>query len=187
MTGHDSCASHPTSGATPTRVQPLVQLGAGREGTEASLRSSLGVGRDHVGGDAGVLALRRHRQREADDAHLRHAVHRATGHAAERGTRRHVHEPAAAALGHDRPRRTADVERATELRVDHRVELRLGELAERRHAHLTGVVDDDIDGAERVERGVDDGAAALGRRDGVAVGDGLAAGRPDLLDHRVGG
>ena len=64
------------------------ELGAGRERPEPGVGTGLGVGRDHVGGDAGLAALRRHRQGEADDAHLRHAVHRAAGHATERGARR---------------------------------------------------------------------------------------------------
>ena len=40
--------------------------------------------------------------------------------------------------------------------------------------------------AEGVDRGLHDGRAALGRRDAVAVGDGLAAGRRDLVDDLLG-
>ncbi len=186
MTGHASWASQPTSGATSRGCNHSLSSALGGNGPNPVSGSGLGVGRDHVGGDADVATLRRHGQREPDHAHLGHAVDRAAGHATERGARRHVHEAATAALGHDRPRRPAHVERAAQLRVDHRVELRLGELGERRHAHLAGVVDDDVDGAERVERGVDDGAPTLGRRDGVAVRDRLAAGGDDLGDDRVG-
>ena len=184
VTGHASWASHPTSGATSRGCNHSLSSALGGNGPKPVSGPGLGVGRDHVGGDPGVAPLRRHRQREPDHAHLGHAVDRAAGDAAERGARRHVHEAAAAAFGHHRPRRPADVERAAQLRVDHRVELRLGELGERRHAHLAGVVHHDVDGAERVERGVDDGRATLGRRDGVAVRDRLAAGGDDLGDDR---
>ena len=41
--------------------------------------------------------------------------------------------------------------------------------------------------AERVDRGLHDGRAALGRGDRVGVGDGLAAGGLDLVDDVLGG
>ena len=40
--------------------------------------------------------------------------------------------------------------------------------------------------AERVDRGLHDRLAALGRGDRVGVGDGLAAGRLDLVDDLLG-
>ena len=58
---------------------------------------------------------------------------------------------------------------------------------ERLVAQDAGVVDDDVDPAEGVERGLDDGLAALGRGDAVVVGDGLAAGGLDLVDDLLGG
>ena len=167
-------------------VQPLVELGARGERTEAGLRTRLGVRRDHVGDDPDILALRRHRQREPDHAHLGHAVDRAAGHAPERGTGRDVHEAPAATRFHHLPCRTADVERAPQLGVDHRVELRLGEFGERRHAHLTRVVDHHVDGSERVECGLHDGGTTIRSGDGVVVGDRLTAGADDLRHHRVG-
>ncbi len=57
-------------------------------------------------------------------------------------------------------------------------------LVERDVAQDAGVVDDDVDAAARVDRGLDDLVAVL---DGVVVGDGLAAGGLDLLDDLVGG
>ena len=60
----------------------------------------------------------------------------------------------------------------------------LRHLRERDIAEDAGVVDDDVDAAERVDRGLDDLVAVLDR---VVVGDRLAAGGLDLLDHLVGG
>ncbi len=168
------------------RVQPVVQLRARRERAEAGLGAGLGVRRDDVGRDPGLPSLRGHRQGEADHAHLRHAVDRAAGYTSERRPGRHVDEAPATVRPHHPPRRPPDVERATQLRVDDRVELGLGELGERCHAHLTRVVDHDIDRAEGVERGLHDRGAALGGGDGPVVGDRSAAGRDDLSDHLVG-
>ena len=50
-----------------------------------------------------------------------------------------------------------------------------------------GVVDDDVDSAERLDRGIDDRLAALGGRHRVVVGHCLAACRDDLVDHELGG
>jgi hypothetical protein len=69
--------------------------------------------------------------------------------------------------------------------VDDRVE-QVGVVVERLVAQDAGVVDDDVDRAERLDRGGDDGLAALGGGDAVAVGDGLAAEGLDLADHVVG-
>ena len=56
-------------------------------------------------------------------------------------------------------------------------------VVERLVAQDAGVVDHDVDGAERVDGRLHDGLAALGRGDAVAVGDGLAPERLDLVDH----
>ena len=64
------------------------------------------------------------------------------------------------------------------MHVDDRVEQVGRHVVERLVAQDAGVVDDDVDPAERVERGLHDGLAALGRGDAVGVGDGLAAARP---------
>ena len=95
-----------------TRVKPFVERLARRERAEAGAGSGLGVGRDHVGGDADRPAFRRHREGEADHAHLRHPVDRAAGYASEGRPRRHVDETSAVGRGHHLPRRAAHVERA---------------------------------------------------------------------------
>ena len=60
-------------------------------------------------------------------------------------------------------------------------------VVERLVAQDAGVVDDDVDGAERVDRGLHDRLAAFGCGDRVGVGDGLAAGGLDLVDDELGG
>ncbi len=59
-------------------------------------------------------------------------------------------------------------------------------VVERLVAQDAGVVDHDVDLAERVDRALHDRRAALGGGDGVGVGDGLAAGRLDLVDDELG-
>src|SRR5690606_36017006 len=68
----------------------------------------------------------------------------------------------------------------------HRLEVRRLELGEGLVAQDAGVVDDDVDAAEVVDRGLDDRPAALGRGDRVVVGRGLTAGLADLLHGLVG-
>jgi hypothetical protein len=80
------------------------------------------------------------------------------------------------------PRRLRHVEGALEVDVEHRLELLLRHVLERRVAQDARVVDDDVDLAERVERRLHDGLAALRRGHRVVVGHGLAAGGLDLVD-----
>ncbi len=58
---------------------------------------------------------------------------------------------------------------------------------ERLVAQDAGVVDDDVDLAERVECALDDCCAALGGGDRVGVGDGVAAGSGDLVHDQLSG
>ena len=53
-------------------------------------------------------------------------------------------------------------------------------------AEDAGVVDQHVEVAERVDRGVDHALGAVPVGDVVAVGDGLAAGGGDLVDHLRG-
>ena len=59
-------------------------------------------------------------------------------------------------------------------------------LVEHAVAQDAGVVDQHVEVAEGLDRGVDQALRALPRRDVVAVGDGLAAHARDLLDHLLG-
>ena len=74
-------------------------------------------------------------------------------------------------------------ERALEVHLDDRVPLLLGHVGEHPVPQDAGVVDHDVQVAERLDRGVDQPLGALPRRDVVAVGDRLAAHPLDLLDH----
>jgi hypothetical protein len=52
--------------------------------------------------------------------------------------------------------------------------------------HDAGVVDEDVDSAELCDRGRDEGAGAVDRRDVVRVGHGPTAGADDLVDDGGG-
>jgi hypothetical protein len=78
------------------------------------------------------------------------------------------------------------VEAPVEVDLQHQVELRLLELRERGVAQDAGVVDHDVDPAERVQGGLHDRLAALPGVHAVVVGDRLAARGDDLLDDGVG-
>ena len=70
---------------------------------------------------------------------------------------------------------------------DHRVEQLGVHVVERLVAQDAGVVDDDVDGAERVDRALHDRLAALRCGDRIGVGDGFAARVLDLVDDVLGG
>jgi hypothetical protein len=71
--------------------------------------------------------------------------------------------------------------------VEDRVEFVGVHVLERRVPQDPGVVDDDVDPAPVVERGLHDRPAALGAGDRVVVCDRLAPRRRDLVDHRLRG
>ena len=75
------------------------------------------------------------------------------------------------------PRGVRDAEGAEHVDAVDEVPVLLGDLLERRVAEDAGVVDDDVDLAEGVDRRLDDLRAVL---DGVVVRDGLAARVLDL-------
>jgi hypothetical protein len=70
--------------------------------------------------------------------------------------------------------------------VEHRVDVGRRHVVKGAVADDAGVVDDDVDPAERRQGGVDDGLAAFGCGDRVGVGHGHAAGGLDLGDHLLG-
>ena len=109
------------------------------------------------------------------------------GVAEHTSVRRGEDEPAVAVLLHHPERGPADVEGTLEVHVQNRVEVVVGQLGERLVTQDAGVVDDDVDLAEGVDRGLDDVLAALGRRDRVVVGHRLAAGRLDFVDDLLRG
>ena len=141
---------------------------------------------DRVDLDVVLRALDREHVHEANQAHLRGAVVRLAEVAEDARARRRYHDPAVAVLLHRGERGLGDEERALQVHVDDRLEVLGLELGEALVAQDPGVVHEDVDPAEVVERGLDDRLAAFGRGDRVVVGCGLAAGLDDLLHGRVG-
>ena len=90
--------------------------------------------------------------------------------------------PAFGALTPVGGRPTRRGERALEVDLDDRVPLLLGHVHEHAVAQDAGVVDEHVEAAERLDGGVDEALGALPVGDVVAVGDGLAAHRLDLVD-----
>ena len=103
--------------------------------------------------------------------------------AAERG----VDDTAEVLLPHHFPRRPGDEECTLEVHIHQWTEPFLGHVVEIRIAHSACVVDENVDAAPGVDRGVDDRLAAFWRRNAVGVGDGFSAVVPDLLHGVVGG
>src|SRR5581483_1063627 len=76
---------------------------------------------------------------------------------------------------HELEHRQRGAERALQVNADHRVPLLLGHLGEGAVTQDAGVVDENVDLAERLDRVVEQGFAARDRADVGAVGDRLAA------------
>ena len=66
------------------------------------------------------------------------------------------------------------------MHAHHLVEVELGHVGDRRVAQDPGVVDQDVELAERLDRQLDDGAGAVPTGDVVVAAHRLAATRPDL-------
>src|SRR6185369_9548888 len=89
-------------------------------------------------------------------------------------------------LAHDRRRRPGDREGALEVGVDDRVPLLLGHVEDHAVSEDAGVVDDDVDPAEGVHRGLDDRLPTGHAGHRVVVGHGIAARLGDLLHDLIG-
>ena len=133
---------------------------------------------DGVGLDVVLGALDGEHPGEPDEAHLGGAVVGLAEVAEDARRRRGRHDPPVALLAHVLPRRLGDVEGALQVDVDDRVEQVGRHVVERLVAQDAGVVDDDVDAAEGVDRRLHDRRAALGGGHRVGVGDRLAAGAP---------
>src|SRR5207244_3976799 len=68
---------------------------------------------------------------------------------------------------------------------DHRVPILLLQLPDRRDPPEAGIVDQDVDAAEAVERGFEHGLGLLRPRHAAERGNRLAAFAPDLRDHAL--
>ena len=141
---------------------------------------------DGIGLDVVLGALDGEHVREPDEPHLGGAVVGLSEVAEDAGSRRCRHDAAVALFAHQLPRRLRHVERAAKVDGDDRVEQVGVHVVERLVTQDAGVVDDDVDLAERIDCTLDDRRAALGRRDRVGVGDGLATGLADLVDDELG-
>src|ERR1700737_4380413 len=81
------------------------------------------------------------------------------------------------------PGRNRDAERSGEVDEKHWLDEVGSEVVKRLVAQDARVVDHDRKAAELLQRLLDDALASLSGGHGVVVGNGLASGRPDLLDH----
>ena len=94
-----------------------------------------------------------------------------------------MHDAAVAGRLHHPPGRSGDVHGAEDVGLDHVTTEAVGVVLDRRLAHDTGVVDHDVEPAERVDRGGDHVSAPSGSAMERGVEDGLAARGDDLVDH----
>ncbi|MCY1427281.1 hypothetical protein D9M71_431210 [compost metagenome] len=137
------------------------------------------------GVDADVLARAFDGQRvgKTDQARLGSGIVALAKVAEDTGTGGGHDDAAVALVAHDRPYRVSQAERAFDVDVLDQVPLLFGHLVERGVAQDAGVVDEDIDGAECLQRGGDD-LLALGHR--MMVGNRFATHGTNFSDHGVG-
>jgi len=74
-------------------------------------------------------------------------------------------------------------ERSLQVNVDDRVPLIFGHVCQHSVAQNARVVDDDVERAKGIDRGLNQALRAFERRHAVAVGDRLATERLDLFDN----
>ncbi len=169
----DHRADHP-------RIQGIDQL-LGKDGfREPRARDR----RDGVDLDVALTALDGQRVGEAQQAELGHRIVRLAEVAVDACRGGGHHDAAVALLAKMGPRGVRDLEASEHMDAVHQVPVLGAHLVEAAVAEDARVVDQDVELAVRVERGLDDLVAVF---DGVVVGDRLATGRLDLLDDRVCG
>ena len=161
----------------------LLRVGVGRNGAD---HARPGEGRDAVGADVERRHVERDRARQADDAHLGRRVVRLAEIADQARGRGEVHEGARLLLLEVVGGGAADVERAVQMHVDHHLPVDMAHAMEDAVAQDAGIVDDAVDPAEVLDRGLDHALGAGRIGDAVAVGHGLAAGRLDLVADLLG-
>ena len=144
-----------------------------------------GVGHDGVDEHVAADRLERERVREADDAGLGGRVVDQALDAV--GVRRgDVDDAAVALLAHDVPRGLGDVEHRPEVHGDRRLDRALRQVLEQPRAQDAGVVDQDVDPAELLDRVGHDAPGVLAVRDVVHGRDRPAAGVLDLRHDGIG-
>ena len=143
---------------------------------------------ERVDADAVLAEVDRQLLREDGDGPLRRRVGGADRQADDAGDRRKVHERPAPLADHRRQDGAAHEEHALHVHPHRLVPGGLGGLEDGfPGGEDPGVVDEDVDAAEALERHADDPLGVGARRDARLHGEGLAAGRPDRIDHRVVG
>ena len=146
-----------------------------------------GTGCQRVHAHVVVGPLLRQDVHQSEHAHLRGTVVRLSEVAEYAGTRT-GEDDAPVVLGvHQRPCRVRHVGGAVQMDVDDDVPLVEGHVLECLVAQDAGVVDQDVDPAERVHGGLHDGLRTFPIGDGGFVGDRDTARGLNLGDHRIRG
>src|SRR5436309_9071114 len=171
--------------------------GAAREAALGAHRARrLGDGRGHAGHRAGADGVHRDAvaadvargdAREPRDAVLGRAVVRLPRVAVDARGGRDRDDPPAPLLAHAAGGVPGAVEGALQVDGDDRVPLLLAHVEDHAVAQDAGAGDERIEAAPGLERRADDARGAVPGGDRLGVGDGLAAGAADLLDHVEGG
>ena len=161
----------------------LLRVGLGRDGAD---HAGPGERRHAVGADVEAAHVERDRLRQADDAELGGGVVGLAVIADQAGGRGEVDEGAALLLAENPRGGVAGIERAHQVDLDDGLERLDAHLVEDHVAQNAGVVDDAVEPAEVVGRGLDDLAGGNRFRHRLEVRNGRAAALLDLLDHFLG-
>ena len=143
-------------------------------------------GPDRVGGHAVASEVAGQRAGQADDALFGGGVV-GLAHVAQTGLRRGVDDPARALLAEDLGGELGHGEVTLEVDIDDDVPFLFGHVEDHPVAQDAGVVDQDVEPSEGVERLLDHALASGHVGDRVVVGDSIAAGVLDRGHDLVGG
>src|SRR5512132_2510497 len=176
---------------------PLADMRDRRLGTDRLGHSRADVTeRDRVDVDVVPAPLLRQRLRETDDRSLARRVRDLAGVAVQTGDRRHVHDLSL----HDAPfvlfllrelaqrfrRRAEDPERRARVHVEHGVPLVVGHLLDHAVPRVAGVVHDDVEPAEALDRRANEACRKIGLRHVTRARRRLAALPFDGARRRIG-
>ena len=141
---------------------------------------------DGIDGDAVAGALDGEHVHHSDQPHFGCAIVGLSEVSEKTSTRGGLDDTPVVLLAHDRPDRPRHVEGTGEVDGDHGIDLLGGHVLERGVAQDACVIHQDVHLPERVHRRRHDRGAAGLAGDRVAVGDGDAPRRGDLVDHALG-
>jgi hypothetical protein len=157
------------------RIQHAVTHPGGRQGS------------DGIGQDAVAAAFLRQPLHEADQTELRGVVVRLTEMPVETGRRGRDDDPAVPLLRHSVPDGLRAVDGPQKMNPENLLEIDKLHLREGLVPQDSGVVDQDVDPPERVQRLIGQACSARGTGDVIAIGDGNASRPPDFRRDRFGG